>query len=637
MESPLNILQQYWKHQAFRPLQEDIIHSILSGTDTLALLPTGGGKSVCFQIPALIKEGTCIVVTPLIALMIDQVEQLKKRGITAVAIHAGMSHREIDVLLDNCVYGTIKFLYLSPERLHTELFLARVPLMKISFLAIDEAHCISQWGYDFRPAYLQIAMLRKLIPAAPVLALTATATAKVQDDICEKLDFASHHAVFKKTFARTNLSFVVRKTENKQRKVLEILQKVKGSAIIYVRSRKATQDIALWLTNRNIKSSYYHAGLSFEERNARQEQWIHNHIRVMVCTNAFGMGIDKADVRIVIHLDLPENLESYYQEAGRAGRDEKRAYATLLYQDADIIGLQYKTEKNHPSPEFLKRVYQALCNYYQLALGSAQGLSFDFDLQDFVDRFSFTTSEAYTALKRLEEEDLVQFNESYYNPSHLFIPIDKTKLYEFQIAHAQFDPAIKMMLRLYGGELFTEFVKISESYLAKGLKISENAVVKILQHLHELNVLVYQPLKNKPQVTFVAPRQDADRLPLDMARMEERKKTVLHQMQAMIDYTRTHSCRMNFMQEYFNEVAPEPCGICDICLQKRKENNTNKINEIRQEILTILKTTTITIEELEEKIAPTDSELFTDVVRELLDEGALRYDDGWRLLLNNKI
>lgn len=582
-------------------------------------------------------EGICLVVTPLIALMNDQVEQLKKRGIYAIAIHAGMTYREIDVLLDNCVYGLVKFLYLSPERLHTELFIERVKLMKVSLLAIDEAHCISQWGYDFRPAYLQIAALRKLLPQVPVLALTASATAQVQDDICEKLDFGPQHAVFKKTFARDNLSFVVRKTENKERKVLEILQKVKGSAIIYVRSRKATHDVATWLNNRNIKSSYYHAGLSFEERSTRQEQWIHDHVRVMVCTNAFGMGIDKADVRVVIHLDLPENLESYYQEAGRAGRDGHRAFATLLYQDADVISLQYKTEKNHPSPEALKRIYQALCNYYQLALGSAQGLSFDFDLQDFSDRFSITSAEAYTALKKLEEEDFIQFNESYYNPSHLFIPVDKTKLYEFQIAYAQFDPVIKMILRLYGGELFSEFVKISESYIAKGLKIKESELSKVLLHLHELKVVVYQPLKNKPQITFVMPRQDADRLPLDQARMEIRKKTVLHQMQAMIDYAVTRKCRMNFMQEYFNEVAPAPCGICDNCIQQRKEDNKSNVTELRQEILTLIKTKSMTIEELEEKISPNDIELFTDVVRELLDEGVLQYDDGWRLILNSKL
>lgn len=636
VETPLDILKKYWKHQAFRQLQEDIIHSILNRTDTLALLPTGGGKSICFQVPALMTEGICLVVTPLIALMNDQVEQLKKRGIYAIAIHAGMTYREIDVLLDNCVYGPVKFLYLSPERLHTELFIERVKLMKVSLLAIDEAHCISQWGYDFRPAYLQIATLRKLLPKVPVLALTASATAQVQDDICEKLDFGPQHAVFKNTFARDNLSFVVRKTENKERKVLEILQKVKGSAIIYVRSRKATHDVATWLNNRNIKSSYYHAGLSFEERSTRQEQWIHDHVRVMVCTNAFGMGIDKADVRVVIHLDLPENLESYYQEAGRAGRDGHRAFATLLYQDADVISLQYKTEKNHPSPEALKRIYQALCNYYQLALGSAQGLSFDFDLQDFSDRFNITSAEAYTALKKLEEEDFIQFNESYYNPSHLFIPIDKTKLYEFQIAYAQFDPVIKMILRLYGGELFSEFVKISESYIAKGLKIKESELSKILMHLHDLKVVVYQPLKNKPQITFVMPRQDADRLPLDQARMEIRKKTVLHQMQAMIDYVATRKCRMNFMQEYFNEVAPTPCGICDNCIQQRKEDNKSNVTELRQEILTLIKTKSITIEELEEKISPNDIELFTDVVRELLDEGVLQYDDGWRLILNLK-
>ncbi|WP_346659957.1 ATP-dependent DNA helicase RecQ [Chryseolinea sp. H1M3-3] len=628
------MLQKYWHHNAFRALQEDIIQSVLKGQDTLALLPTGGGKSVCFQVPALLLEGICIVVTPLIALMKDQVMQLKQRGIEAVSIHSGMSRQQVDILLDNCIYGAVKFLYVSPERLLTEIFIARVKQMKVGLIAVDEAHCISQWGYDFRPPYLQIAALRELVPDAPVIALTASATEIVCEDIQDKLAFKPSSLVFRKSFARDNLSFVVRKSENKEKKVLEILQKVKGSAIIYVRSRKATQEIAASLVKRKISAAYYHAGLNHEERSKRQDQWIQNITRVMVSTNAFGMGIDKPDVRIVIHLDLPENLESYYQEAGRAGRDGVRSYAVMIYQDADVSNLQIKTEQAHPSPEVLKRIYQALANYYQLAVGSAAGESFDFDLHDFTDRFSFHTAEVYVALKKLEEEGLIQFNESFYSPSQLHIAVDKTKLYEFQIANEQFDPVIKMILRLYGGELFSDFVKISESYLAKGLKISFQEMIKILKHLDELKIIMYQPVKEKPQLTFVLPRQDVSRLPLDTARMAARKKLTMEKMNAMIDFVTTqHRCRMQVVQEYFNEITFNECGICDVCIEKRKKENIRAFDEIREEVLNMLKKNSMTVEELEEKIAPREHELFVDVIREMVDDGYLEYDASWRLKL----
>ncbi|HEY9008668.1 MAG TPA: RecQ family ATP-dependent DNA helicase [Ohtaekwangia sp.] len=632
METPISILNRYWHHSQFRPLQEDIVNAVLNGRDTLALLPTGGGKSVCFQVPALIREGICIVITPLIALMKDQVEQLKSSGILAVAIHSGMSRSEIDILLDNCIYGSVKFLYVSPERLQTELFIERARQMKVGLIAVDEAHCISQWGYDFRPPYLQITSLRELKPQVPVIALTATATLQVKDDIMQKLAFREPAGIFQRSFARDNLSFVVRKTENKEKKLLDILQKVKGTAIIYVRSRKATQQIAEWLSKRNIPASYYHAGLSFEERSKRQEDWIQNRSRVMVATNAFGMGIDKPDVRLVVHLDLPENLESYYQEAGRAGRDGVKSFAVILYQEADVVNLQFKTEQAHPSPETLKKVYQALANYYQLAVGSSGGESYDFDLHDFAERFHYNQQEVYIALKKLEEEGLIQFNESFYNPSHLFIPVDKTKLYEFQIANARFDPVIKMLLRLYGGELFADFVKISESYLAKGLKISEKEMISILKHLNEMKIVSYQPLKDKPQITFVLPRQDVDRLPLNIKRLEERKKLTTDKMQAIVTFaTTTHRCRMQIIQDYFGEDTFAECGLCDVCIEKRKHDNRAAFDDIRSEIITILRGASMTIEQLEEQIEPANRELFADAVRDLVDEGILQYDDAWQL------
>jgi ATP-dependent DNA helicase RecQ len=615
-------------------MQEDIVQSVLDGRDTLALLPTGGGKSVCFQVPALILDGVCIVVTPLIALMKDQVEQLKNKGILAVALHSGMTRGQIDLTLDNAIFGNLKFLYVSPERLQTEIFIERFKQMRVGLIAIDEAHCISQWGYDFRPPYLQIASLRELKPDVSMIALTATATAQVRDDIMEKLAFRENAQVFQKSFARDNLSFVVRKTENKDKKLLEILQKVRGTAIIYVRSRKTTQDLAGWLNRKNIRTSYYHAGLSFEERTKRQDEWIHNHTRVMVATNAFGMGIDKPDVRVVIHIDLPESLEAYYQEAGRAGRDGQRSFAAILYQDADVQNLQTKTEQSQPGVDYLSKVYQALANYYQLALGSAAGESFDFDVHDFVERFKFHPLELYNGLRKLEEEGLIQFNESYFSPSVLHMQLDHQKLYEFQVANARFDPLIKMILRVYGGELFSGYVKIAESTLAQALKISKDEIVALLLHLNQLNVLSYVPVKDKPQITFILPRQDAEKLPVDRKRLEARKKLILSKVKAVIDFAESKvRCRMQLVQDYFNEVTYQECGICDVCIEKRKKANGKEFDNMRAEILMVMRIRSMALEDLEQQLAPSNRELFVDVVRDMVDDGTLEYDSIWKLSL----
>jgi ATP-dependent DNA helicase RecQ len=637
LETPLTILKQYWGHDHFRPLQEDIIQSVLNGNDTLALLPTGGGKSVCFQVPALVREGVCIVITPLIALMKDQVEQLRKKDIMAVSVHSGMTRSEIDLYLDNAVYGKIKFLYVSPERLQTEIFVERVKLMKVSLIAVDEAHCISQWGYDFRPPYLKIVSLRELKPGVPVIALTASATKNVQDDITAKLGFGKDAAVFKKSFARDNLSFVVRKSENKEKKLIEILSKVSGSAIVYVRSRKATQDIARLLMKRGISASFYHAGLSFEDRTKRQDEWINNSKRVMVATNAFGMGIDKPDVRLVIHLDLPENLEAYYQEAGRAGRDGKRAYAAVLYQQADIDNIETKVSQQFPSLAYLKQVYQALANFYQIAEGSAEGESYDFDIHQFTERFALNPVDAYHALKKLEEEGLIQLNESFYSPSTIHFLKDHHSLYQFQVANARFDEPLKMMMRLYGGELFSGFVRISEPYLAKSLNMETGQVTALLKHLHEMKIVLYSPAKDNPQLTFLVPRQDAAHLPVDVKRMQMRRDLIVGKMKAMVNYVSTdHRCRMQLVQEYFDEVSFKECEICDVCIGKRKKENRDGYALLRIEVMNVLNEKSLPIEKLEAHIAPKDQELFIDVVREMVDEGIIEYDPVWQLRISKR-
>ncbi|MCK6618626.1 MAG: RecQ family ATP-dependent DNA helicase [Cyclobacteriaceae bacterium] len=632
MHDPLIILRKYWKHPHFRPLQREIIHAVLAEQDTLAVLPTGGGKSVCFQVPAMMREGTCIVITPLIALMKDQVESLERKGIRAVAVHAGMTRDAIDIALDNCVHGSAKFLYISPERIQTELFQVRVQRMKVCLIAVDEAHCISQWGYDFRPPYLKIADLRKLLPSVPLIALTASATPQVKSDIIEKLEFRQSHQTFQQTFARDNLAFVVRKTENKNKKLLEVLQKVQGPAIIYVRSRKATQEVATWLNQLTIPANYYHAGLTFEQRSKSQEEWLRNGKRVMVATNAFGMGIDKPDVRTVVHLDLPENIESYYQEAGRAGRDGKHAFAVILYQHADIANLEAKVNQAHPDVPYLKQLYQALANYFQLAAGSAEGESFDFDIHSFAERFSLQITEVYSALKKLEEEGLITFSESYYSPSQLHFKMEPAELYAFQVANARFDPLIKMLLRLFGGQLYSGYVKISEDYLAKAMKLSVADITSMLTHLHQLHAVVYLPRKDSPQVTFVLPRQDADHLPLNLNRLKERKQLAELRMKAMIEYvTSTHRCRMNLIQDYFGEETWQPCGKCDVCIAKKKKENEAEALLLRQEISRLLQEKVMTSEELEKAINPEDTELFIEVIREMVDEGVLVYDEIWRL------
>ena len=634
------VLQQYWGYKTFRPLQEDIIGAVLERKDVLALMPTGGGKSLCFQVPALMQEGVCLVVTPLIALMKDQVEHLKAKGIAAEAVYSGMSKREIDVALDNCVYGSPKFLYLSPERLHTELLQERVKRMKVNLLAVDEAHCISQWGYDFRPAYMKIAEFRKLIPHVPCIALTATATKHVAEDIQEKLEFRPGAKQLQKSFARENLSYSVRWEENKPAKLLDILKKVPGTAIIYLRSRKQTQQVAKTLRQWGISADHYHAGLDHEERVRRQDSWMQGRLRVVVATNAFGMGIDKPDVRLVIHLGLPDTLEAYYQEAGRAGRDGNKAYAVALVEEQDVSRLRERILQEFPEPEVLRRVYQALANYYKLAIGSSQFSSYDFDLDDFCSTYNLEANQTWHALKKLEEQGLLQLNEAFYAPSRLHILLTHQELYAFQVANASLEPLLKAVLRIYGGELFSGYTRISENELARQIKDSVNGVRQKMDMMHKMEVVAFEPQRDKSQLTFLTPRHDATKLPLQLKQMEERKQVCVQKAEAVIDYVeQEHLCRTRFLLDYFNEYDYEKCGICDVCLQQKGDgNHDDKIFRYRQQILNVLSIKNIEVSELQKmlNVSEGNKDILLHTVRLMLDEGSLRYNDKGSLALSKE-
>lgn len=635
MSESLSILKKVWGYDQFRPLQQDIIHAALEGKDVLALLPTGGGKSICFQVPALVKEGVCIVITPLIALMKDQVEQLKKRKINAVAIFSGMNSREIDITLDNCIYGGVKFLYVSPERIKTDIFKARVGKMNVNFIVVDEAHCISQWGYDFRPSYLQIAELREILPNKNVIALTATATEQVKNDIKEKLGFTSDGVTFQASFARSNLSYSVRNVEDKRAKLLEILQKVGGSAIVYVRTRKATKEVAQFLFKNSISSSFYHGGLPMEIRNSRQDDWIRNKTRVMVATNAFGMGIDKPDVSVVAHLDLPDTLEAYYQEAGRAGRNGQKAYAVVLVNNIDGEELKERIENQYPSLAFLKQIYQSLANYYKLAVGSSQYESFDFDIAHFCDTYNHDSLLVYNAIKKLENEELLQLNEAFFSPSRIIFNIDNKAIYEFLIANAQYDHFIKSILRIYGGEMFNHFITISESKIAKHLNCSVGDVKNTLVKLTEKDVISYEVQKEKPQIVFVQARYDASNLPLNQQHLKRRRTLAIHKAKAVTDYVNNKvQCRTQQLLYYFDEINEQLCGVCDNCIErKRKYHQDKHFLEIRSEIIKEIGSERLSLDDILKALHTYKKEQVVDSIRKMLDITELQYDDFGRLKL----
>ncbi len=627
MEDIHHILKKYWGYHSFRPLQEEIIQAVLAGKDVLALLPTGGGKSICFQVPALAKSGICLVVTPLIALMKDQVAALQKRGIAAAALFTGMTYPEIDRVLDNCIYGNMKFLYLSPERLQTDIFQARVQQMQVNLLAVDEAHCISQWGYDFRPAYLEIATLRTLLPPINMIALTATATRVVKEDIQGKLVF-QEGIVFQKSFARHNLAYIVKKTSDKERNLINLLQRIQGTTIIYVNTRKKAKLIAQILLQKHIQATFYHGGLDNTTREERQNAWMKGNIRVIVATNAFGMGIDKPDVRLVIHMDLPTSLEAYYQEAGRAGRDEQKAYSILLYDQQDIIDLRKGIQKEHPSPKQLKNVYQQLANYYQLAVGAQGNTTHDLNWKEFAHTSRLQPQEVYQAIKSLASEGLIQLNEAFYQPTKLHIPITHQELYAFQVANSGYDALIRALLRLYGGELFTDFCIIAEAKLATYLQVPPVAISQQLRQLQQRAIIDYIPQSNQPQITFLQARYPADRIPIDEKALQQKSKLATEKAEAIIHYiTHPNRCRSQLLLEYFDEISDKLCGICDVCLNKHKDSylSAQTYQQARSTILRQLQAGSaelcIIIDNIE-----LPEEVVIATIRQMLDSGELQYD-----------
>jgi ATP-dependent DNA helicase RecQ len=567
------ILHSYWGYTSFRPLQEEIINSVLQGNDTLALLPTGGGKSICYQVPAMALNGLCLVVSPLIALMKDQVETLRRKNITAFSITSANTRKEVEQILITAGNSNCKFLYVSPERLHTHLFREYLPGLGISLIAVDEAHCISQWGYDFRPAYLRIAELREELPNVPLLAVTASATPVVQDDICKQLQFHKHK-VFQGSFLRPNLSFSVFQVDSKITKILQVLRNVAGTAIVYCKSRRMTQEVAELIRIQGFSADYYHAGLSTEERSNKQEAWIKNQIRVIVCTNAFGMGIDKPDVRVVIHHDVPDCLENYYQEAGRAGRDGQKAYAVLLYEAKDLLELQQLSEIRYPPVEEIKQVYQCLVNYLQVPAGSGEGQWMEFDIADFIKRFKLPQSTAVYSLQLLQQQGWITYGSQVFLPSKLEFTASKETLERFEKEHPQLEPVVKALLRTYAGIFDMETV-ISEFQLARILGKEKARIQQELTMLHQAGIAVYAPQKEKPLLQFLEDRPVTGELLIPEEQRLMRKEQFEKRVRVMLDYIRKQeTCRSVVIARYFGDTKVAECGICDVCLYKNKTHLT---------------------------------------------------------------
>ncbi len=623
------ILKQYWGYDQFRGIQEEIIQSIGAGKDTLGLMPTGGGKSITFQVPAMAQEGLCIVITPLIALMKDQVRNLRDRGIKAIAIYSGMSRQEIIIALENCIFGNYKFLYISPERLNTEIFLTKLRSIKVNMITIDESHCISQWGYDFRPAYLNIAEIRKHLPGVPVLALTATATPEVVVDIQKRLEFAEEN-VFRMSFERKNLAYIVRATDNKLAELIHILNRVQGSSIVYVRSRRRAKEITEFIVSEGITADFYHAGLDNAVKDKRQKAWQEDECRVMVATNAFGMGIDKPDVRVVVHIDLPDSPEAYFQEAGRAGRDGNKAFAVILYSKADKVTLHKRIPDTFPDKDYIKKVYEHVQYYYQMAMGDGQDCIKVFNLEEFCRTFKHFPVQAHNALKLITQAGYLEYTDEQDNASRILFLIRRDELYRLREESKEIETLLQVILRGYTG-LFTEYTYISEAALSIRSGLTRQQIYNILIALSKRRIIDYIPQRKTPYIIYTRERVELERLHIPKSVYEERKERYETRIEAMIEYaTSENACRSRILLNYFGEKNEHECGQCDICLEKKRKVSLSDTDyeTIKDRILALAGSKPLTPADIAQQL-PFNKEQISTTLKHLLDEEKLIMKDGF--------